>query len=121
MEAAVRLLRILLMSLLFAFGIRAAEASAQAVGRCVDQTRGQSFLVFPDLSMAQEGNPMNRGQAVRDPSGMTFMRIPAVNPTIQAFFVDWQGRVIEINPNGWFPIGFCQFTAQVIPPNPYNF
>lgn len=106
--------------LLTIFGNWATKAPAQAIGRCVDQARGQSFLMFPDLTMVQEGNPYNRGQAVRDPSGMTFMRISAVNPMAQAFFLDWSGRIIEINPTGWVQIGYCQFATHIISPNPYN-
>lgn len=99
----------------------AQPASAQQIGQCVDQTRGQSFAVYANLWIVQIGNPANQSQAVRDPSGMTFMRVAAWNPTVQAFFVDWNGRIIEINPNGWFPVGYCQFSANIIPPNPYNF
>ncbi|WP_135213164.1 hypothetical protein [Vitreimonas flagellata] len=97
-----------------------APAHAQ-VGRCFDNVRGQAYDVFPNLWMVQVGNPMNQAQAMRDPSGVTFMRIPSTNPMYQAFFVDWTGQVVEINLNGMFPIGYCQFAQQFIPPNPYAF
>lgn len=96
-------------------------AKSQEIGRCFDQVRGQAFAVFPNLFMVQIGNPMNQGQAVRDPSGITFMRVPAVNPAFQAFFVDWNANLVEVNPNGMFHIGMCQFLVPIIPPNPNSF
>jgi hypothetical protein len=94
-------------------------AQAQVIGQCDDQSRFQSFAIFPNLGVAQIGNPGNAGQAVRDPSGITFLRMPSVNPMFQGFFVDWSGQLVEINPSGMFPIGFCQFAPGVMPPNPF--
>lgn len=99
-----------------------ADAKAQQpIGQCFDQTRGQAFFVYPNFWMVQAGNPYNQGQAVRDPSGMTFLRLPSTTPMINAFFVDWSGRVVEINPYGMRQIGHCQFAGPVIPANPFAF
>lgn len=98
----------------------AAPAIAQLqVGQCVDQSRDQAFAFFDNSLIVQVGNPNNQGIAMRDPSGLNFLRLPAANPMLQAFFVNWQGQLIEINPNGFGPIGYCQFSQAVIPPNPW--
>jgi hypothetical protein len=89
------------------------------VGRCIDQSRGQSFAVMDNGYVFQEQFPANAGFAVRDPSGMNFLRMPAANPMAQAYFVDWAGRVVEINPSGAFVIGGCQFAPGFLPANPY--
>lgn len=91
------------------------------IGQCNDTARGQAFALRADLFMFQIGNPMNSGFAVRDPSGMMFLRMPASNPMYQAFFLGWNGQLIEINPNGAYPIGFCSLAPGVIPPNPNAF
>jgi hypothetical protein len=109
-----------LMLMLAAFAAAAfggAPAAAQAVvGRCVDQSRNQSFAITSTGWMYQEQNPANAGQAIRDPSGMAYLRMPAVMPWQQAFFVSWRGELIEINPMGARMIGGCQLP---IPANPY--
>lgn len=112
--------RILWRVVLLLAGLCAAQPASAQVGRCFDQVRGQAYDVYPNLWMVQIGNPANQGQAMRDPSGLNFMRVPASTP-YQAFFVNWQGQVIEINPSGWFQIGYCQFSTNIIPPNPYDF
>ncbi|MEH3085465.1 MAG: hypothetical protein PGN26_02755 [Xylophilus ampelinus] len=66
----------------------------------------------------QENLPMNAGVSVRDPSGQTFMRLPAQNPTTNAFFMAWNGQLIEINM--WQPgaqvIGQCNFFGRLPAP-----
>lgn len=91
------------------------------VGQCVDQSRNQTFAFFENSLIVQIGNPSNQGFAMRDPSGLNFLRLPAAYPMVQAFFVNWQGQLIEINPNGFWPIGYCQFNQSVIPPNPWQY
>lgn len=55
---------------------------------------------------------------MRDTSGQTILRLPAVNPMQQAFFVTWQNQLIELSvfAPGPFVIGGCQFFAA--PPQP---
>lgn len=101
------------LTILLLFGSPA--LAQQQVGVCHDQTRGQSFALYDNYYMHQVGMPMNGGYAAPDPSGLTFLRIPSANPFQLAFFVDWQGRVIEINPMGAGPIGFCQFASGFQP------
>jgi hypothetical protein len=96
----------------------APAAAQQQVGRCTDQSRGQSFGVLQNGMVFQEGNPGNAGMSVRDPSGMAFLRMPAVLPWQQAFFVGWRGELVEVNPTGWRVIGGCQFRSDVVPANP---
>lgn len=88
------------------------------IGQCVDQTRQMGFAFLPNYYGYQIGNPMNQGQAVRDPSGQNFLRIPAQMPWQQAFFVTWDMRLIELNV--WSPgpihIGNCQFDIALPEP-----
>jgi hypothetical protein len=105
----------------FLLSLFATPAMAQMqIGQCVDQVRGQAFAIYDNNFIVQIGNPGNQGIAMRDPSGLNFLRLPAANPMFQSFFVDWQGRLIEVNPNGWGPIGGCQFNLSWIPQNPFN-
>lgn len=88
----------------------------QVVGYCHDQYRGQSFSVLDNFYMYQVNFPANGGLAMRDPSGMTFMRIPSADPWNLAFFVDWQGVVMQISPAGVMSIGFCEFIPGFMQP-----
>jgi hypothetical protein len=83
------------------------------LARCIDQVRGQSFIVLQNLYTFQEGFPANNGIAMRDPSGQTLLRLPAVSPMQQAFFLTWQNQLIELNlyTPGPVVIGGCQFFA----------
>lgn len=95
-------------------------ASGQVIGQCDDHMRRQSFFVYANLTIAQAANPANMGQAIRDPSGMTFMRLPTDNPMLQ-FWVTWQGQIIQIDPVGrWLPIGECRINVppQYMPSQP---
>lgn len=67
------------------------------VGKIFDQLRGQSFSLYDNGLVVQDGNPGNRGFAQRDPSGMMFLRLPAVNPYRNAYFLDYRGNFIEID------------------------
>jgi len=67
------------------------------LGRIYDQAHQQSFALYSDGMMIQDGNPMNRGLAQRDPSGMMYLRLPAANPYQKAFFLDYSRNVIEID------------------------
>lgn len=112
-----------LIALIFAVLAISVHAPAMAqvpVGRCVDQMRAQSFTMLSNYYVYQDQLPANSGTAVRDPSGMTYLRMPAAQPWVQAFFVDWSGRLVEINRNGWFPIGYCQFDPGFVTSNPYQ-
>lgn len=52
--------------------------------------------------------------AVRDPSGVTFMRIPTANPNEQ-FWVTWDMRVIQYNILGqWRVAGYCDLDPDFI-------
>lgn len=92
----------------------------QPVGVCYDQSRGLAFQMYDNLYMIQVNLPANQGFAQRDPSGLNFLRIPSTTPQFNSFFIDWQGRIIEITPYGFGQVGFCQFNVQLIPPNPWQ-
>jgi hypothetical protein len=115
LEAAAKLLLAWLL-----LGMCTTQAMAQlSVGRCFDTTRGQAFTVYENLAIVQDGFAFSQSYAARDASGLNFLMLPSVNPYLMAFYVDWQGSVIEINPNGYFRIGYCQFSNAFIPPRPY--
>jgi len=98
----------------------ASAAYAQPVGQCNDVTRGQAFAIYANGFMQQIGNPANMGNYVRDPSGQTFIRFPSVTPQFNAFFVDWQWRLVEINRfTGLNQVGTCNFNPYFVPQNPY--
>ncbi|MFC3161240.1 hypothetical protein [Chryseobacterium arachidis] len=67
------------------------------LGRITDQLRGQSFALYDNGLVVQDGNPTNRGFAQRDPSGLMFLRLPAVDPAKNAYFLDYRGNFIEID------------------------
>ncbi|VVE68803.1 hypothetical protein PCA31118_03044 [Pandoraea captiosa] len=83
-------------------------------GRCDDMVRMQSFAIDQNLYAYQLGFPGNNGIAARDPSGQTFLRMPAANPTIDAFFVAWNLDLIQIS--AYLPgpqvIGRCAFASM---------
>jgi len=108
---------------LFAFTVLAVGgASAQVVGRCIANKYQQSFVMYPNGLMVMEQNPMNQGIAVRDPSGMNFLRLPAANPFVNAYFAAWTGELIEVTANvGMEVIGSCHFAAGIMPPNPVQY
>ena len=87
------------------------------LARCVDHARGQTFIVTQSLYAFQENFPANAGMAVRDPSGQMFLRMPAVNPMLDAFFVTWQGQLIQLSVHMPSPmhIGACQFFLPLPP------
>ncbi len=91
----------------------------QVVGQCNDMTRGQAFAFYSNYYTHQMGNPSNAGVAARDPSFMTFLRIPAANPAVNAYFVGWDGSLIEITRGfGWRQIGACDFHPAFVQQNP---
>lgn len=92
--------------------------SAQVpIGQIVDQSRGQSFTLFSNSLMIQNGNPMNRGFVVPDPSGIMYKMIPSQTPHHNAFFIAWNNQIVEVDRiRGPRVIGFCQCPAPV---NPY--
>jgi hypothetical protein len=94
-------------------------AAQQPAGVCYDQARGLTFQVYDNLYMVQVGFPANQGFAQRDPTGLNFLRIPSTTPQFNSFFVDWQGRIIEITPYGFGPAGYCQFNFPM-PMNPWQ-
>lgn len=99
-----------------------ASAQVPPVGRCVANTYGQSFVMYPNGLMVMEQNPANQGFAVRDPSGMNFLRLPAANPFVNAYFAAWTGELIEVTANvGMRIIGSCQFAPGVMPQNPVQY
>lgn len=119
--------RILSIRLLMAIVIMAlspptwAQWDSPPLAKCIDQSRGQSFIILQSLYAYQEGYPTNNGMASRDPSGRTFLRIPAAQPTQQAFFMTWQWQLIELNTwtTGPIVVGHCQtFGALPAPPKP---
>ena len=101
----------------------AGVASAQVpVGRCSTPKYQQSYVLFNNGVMVNEFNPAIRGMAVRDPTGINFLRLPAANPYVNAYFSDWYGRLIEVTANvGMEIIGSCQFQPGVMPQNPIQY
>ncbi|KIX20188.1 hypothetical protein SY27_13650 [Flavobacterium sp. 316] len=89
----------------------------QAMGRIYDQMRAQSFLLYDNGLIIQDGNPMNRGFVQRDPSGFMYLMVPAANPMINAYFIAWDRRFIEIDRyRGANVIGYYD---GFIPNNPF--
>lgn len=115
------MLRLLRLFLLALAGLYSTAATAQvAVGQCNDMVRGQAFVFYSNYYGHQVGNPMNAGYSVRDPSYMTFLRIPAANPFMNAYFVGWDGSLIEITRGvGWRQIGGCNFNPGFVQQNPF--
>lgn len=98
---------------------------------CTDQRYNQSFQIneFNGHSFQIE-NPMNQGISYRDPTGQFYMRLPAANPYMEAYFAAWDGRLILLNSLGPSVIGVCQqinsmplqpiFKVPNLPPSPYQ-
>lgn len=91
----------------------------QAVGRIYDQSRAQSFLLFNNGLIVQDGNPMNKGYVQRDPSGFMYLMVPAANPMINAYFIAWDRSFVEIDHRfqGARVIGYYE---GYMPSNPYQ-
>lgn len=109
--------------LVFLFLFCGFNAFAQVpIGQCIDQTRQQAFSIYDNGYAHQVGFPQNAGWVARDPSGQTYLRMPAASPTTHAFFVSWQGQLIEVN--NWQPgprvIGYCQFPYGIPAPPPVH-
>lgn len=62
----------------------APSVSAALLGTCDDKTRNEVFLVDALLRVFRYGSSPNYGygQAVRDPSGQNFLRMPATIPRL---------------------------------------
>lgn len=101
--------------------VLALPAQAQQVGRCVAPNFGASYAVMGSGLIVQEQNPTNQGMSVRDPSGQTFLRLPSLTPQQTAYFVAWNGALVEVHyQNGMQQIGYCQFSDPVfLQQNPY--
>jgi hypothetical protein len=95
-------------------------ASAQVIGRCISPSYNASYSFLTDGMIFQEQNPANRGYSARDPSGQTFLRLPSQTPQLTAYFVGWNGSLIEVHYQyGMRQIGGCQFNINYIPPPPF--
>ena len=78
------------------------------IGQCRDTITGRIDDVDSNLWMRNTQNHSIQIRAERDPSGVTFMRIPAANP-LEQFWVTWDMRVIQINQFGqWRVAGDCR-------------
>lgn len=75
----------------------------------INEYNGQSFQV---------ADPFNRGISLRDPTGQYYMRLPAIDPFSEAYFVAWDGQLILLSINHSSPlvIGYCQFISRMPPP-----
>ncbi len=90
---------------------------SQPIGRIDDHSRQQSFTLFANGYVEQVGNPLNRGQAVRDPSGFMYLMLPSTTPHFNAFFINWNNQLVEIGANtGIRIVGNCLCPPPV---NPY--
>lgn len=95
-------------------------AQSQIVGRCVAPAFNASYAFMANGLIVQEQNPSNQGMAMRDPSGQTFLRLPSLTPQITAYFVAWNGALVEVNYQyGMRQVGGCQFNMAYVPPNPF--
>ena len=94
-----------------------AQPFQQAIGRCFDQVYQNVFDITPDFHVWTVNNPANNYQAMRDPAGMYFLRLPAVQPWRQAFFISWNLQLVELNVNlpGPVVLGACDFQAGAMP------
>lgn len=98
----------------------AAPAEAQVIGRCVAPAFNASYAFMASGLIVQEQNPSNQGMAMRDPSGQTFLRLPSLTPQVTAYFVAWNGALLEVNYQyGMRQVGGCQFNMNYVPPNPF--
>lgn len=93
---------------------------------CVDQRFNQAFQIDEFSGHTYQINfPPNQGMAFRDPTGQYYMRLPAANPMMEAYFAAWNGQLILLNAFAPGPqvIGVCQQQAampappQIAPPN----
>jgi len=88
----------------------------QIAGKIYDQVNNQTCTLYDNGLLVVDQNPSNRGFVQRDPSGFMYLRVPANNPLINAYFIDWDGRFIEIDKyRGTRILGTYQ---GYIPPNP---
>ncbi|MGN7810352.1 hypothetical protein [Flavobacterium sp. 22076] len=103
---------------IFLMNISYKGISQTMVGRIYDYVRQQSFVLFDNGFIIQNENPMNSGYVQRDPSGFMYLRIPAVNPIDNAYFVAWDKNIVEINRyRGANIVGRYE---GFVPVNPYN-
>lgn len=89
------------------------------IGTCVIPSANLSYTIIDNLLVVQNGNPANAGFGARDPSGMTFMRLPSTTPTLNAYFVAWNGNLVQVWSGGWNVMGTCAITLP--PPVPTFF
>ncbi|MCE1021492.1 hypothetical protein LU640_29075 [Pseudomonas monteilii] len=96
--------------------------SAQAMV-CVDQRFNQAFQINEQTGHSfQIGFPQNQGMSFRDPTGQFYMRLPAANPFVEAYFAAWDNRLILLSVHAPSPqvIGYCQHQTSM-PPQPQIF
>lgn len=87
------------------------------VGRIFDNVRRQSFLLYTNGMIVQDGNPANRGMTVRDPSGLMNLMLPSTTPNFNAFFLNWNNQLLQIDRvNGTTIVGYCDCPSFA---NPY--
>lgn len=105
-----------LFTTLLCFSMYFIACAQSPVGRIFDTTRGQVFILYTDGMAVQQGNPNNLGMTMRDPSGIMFLRLPAVNPQRNAYFLDYYGRFFEVDyALGTRQIGYYDFQPPVNP------
>jgi hypothetical protein len=63
--------------IIFAVFACAEAASAQIAGQCIDKRYNVVFNIHNNGLVPQAINPMNAAFGMRDPSGVTFMRLPS--------------------------------------------
>lgn len=87
------------------------------VGTIYDQIDNRTYLHFKDGALVVPGTQFVQARTARDPSGRNYFLIQSANPYNSAYFVDWNGKLIEINRfSGLIVRGYYQGN---IPPNPY--
>jgi hypothetical protein len=96
------------------FLISSVVTAQQPIGRIIDQVNNQTSTLYDNGLLVVDQNPNNRGFVQRDPSGLMYLRVPAINPMINAYFIGWDGRFWEIDKfRGTRVLGYYQ--GNIIP------
>ncbi len=102
--------------LILIFNFFQLESYSQTIGRLDDDVRQISYDLYADGFFYQRGNPNNRFEAFREPSGQMYVMIPSQNPNFNAFYIDWNNNLVEISSQfGANIIGRCYCPPPVNP------
>ena len=103
-----------LFSILFTY---TSYCQVQPIGTLFDQIANRTYFHYQDGSLVVAGTQFVQAKTARDASGRNYFLIQSADPFNSAFFVNWNGQLIEINRfTGLTVRGFYQ---GYIPQNPY--